>query len=167
MAAPSMRPALRCGSNGPRSRRTEFRRDGQRCHASGGLHIGKDALDGQGPADRMAVKIINSTISGNFCERDRRCDAGVRQCGRRTGQFDGQRQLGGPTRTGGIIMTGAATYPVSGSNTARPTLTLVSPSWPITVALGETLSATGTLPIFTVNATNSLIEKICQAGPAA
>ena len=129
---------------------------------SGGLHLNNDAVNRQGPGDAMAVKIVNSTISGNASS----ATAGaILAFGNVALELDNSTisdNLAAPTRTGGIIMTTGATYPVSGSNTARPSLTLVSSILANNSSTGGDLATnTRPVPTFTINAANSLIEKLC------
>ena len=93
---------------------------------SGGLHLYNDSVDRQGPGDRMAVRIVNSTISGNSSS----ATAGAMLAsGNMALELDNTTvsdNSAPPTRTGGIIMSSGATTPVSAGNTTAPTLTLVS-----------------------------------------
>jgi hypothetical protein len=128
---------------------------------SGGLHLYNTSVDRQSPEKAMAIKIVNSTISGNFSS----ASGGAMQAGGNiilelinTTVSDNQAA---PTRRGGITMTGLQdTYPISSSLTARPTLRLVSSI--LANSTGSDLGyGTDTMPTFTVEATNSLIEQPC------
>jgi hypothetical protein len=92
---------------------------------SGGLHMYNSAVDLQGPATAMAARSSIPRFRATSRARRRALVAfGNVVPGAR--QLDGQRQRAAATRTGGIVMSQGDTYPVSGNNTARPALTLVS-----------------------------------------
>jgi len=129
----------------------------------GGMSINNSSVNWQGPGDRMGVKIINSTISSNLSS----ASAGAIQAGGNLAleliNTTVSDNVAAPSRTGGIVMAQAGTYPVSTSNTARPMLTLVSSIVANSNGIGGDVAHTVTLGQFTVNAFNSLIEKLCPA----
>lgn len=128
---------------------------------SGGLTLSHDAVDRQGPGDAMAVRIINSTISGNASS----ATAGaILANGNVALEFVNSTMsdnFAAPARTGGIIITTGATNPISGSNAARPTLTVVSSILANSLTGNDIAINNPTVPTFAMYASNSLIEKIC------
>ena len=69
-----------------------LRRDGSDVTRSGGLHLYNDAVDRQGPGDTMAVKIINSTISGNASSATAGAMVAIGNVALELVQLDGRRQ---------------------------------------------------------------------------
>ncbi len=128
---------------------------------SGGLHLYKNAVDRQGPVDTMAVKIINSTISGNVSSATAGAMVAFGNVALELDNSTVSDNVAAPTRTGGIIMSSGDTYPVSGNNTVRPTLTVVSSILANSLTGNDVATNTATIPAFAINAANSLIEKIC------
>ena len=122
----------------------------------GGMVAFNTAADLQGAGDTMNAKIINSTISGNASPATA---GGMLISGNVAMEIDNStvsNNTAPQTRTGGIVM--AVTAPQ-----LAPTLTLASAILANNSSDGGDLAAspTGGFPTFTVNATNSLIEKIC------
>ena len=112
------------------------------------------------PADAMAVKIVDSTISGN---RVTDLAGAILVNGNVALELDNTTisdNAAGANRTGGIFVS-------TGAPAAAPTLTMTSS------ILANSLPASTTdlagnavsIPSFTVNADHSLIEKICAPGP--
>jgi uncharacterized delta-60 repeat protein len=128
---------------------------------SGGLHLVKDAVDRQGPGDAMAVRIVNSTVSGNSSA----ANAGAMLAfGNVALELDNTTVNGNsaaPTRNGGIQMSTGTTYPVSAGNAAAPTLKVVS-----SILANNSVRDVGTnttaIPAFGINAFNSLIQNVCS-----
>ena len=131
---------------------------------SGGLHLYNDAVDLQGPGDRMAVKIVNSTISGNTSSATAGAMVAFANVALELDNTTVADNLAPPTRTGGIVMSFGDTYPISGSNTARPTLTVVSSILANNSSDGGDVAVNAFLVPYTINATSSLIEKLCFGG---
>ena len=77
----------------------------------------------QGPVDAMAVKIVNSTISGNFSSATAGAMVGFANVALELDNSTISDNSAPPTRTGGVILNAGATYPVSNGTTARPSLT--------------------------------------------
>jgi hypothetical protein len=115
------------------------------------------ATDLQGAGDTMNAMIVNSTISGNSSP----ANAGAMVIsGNVAMEIDNStvsNNTAPPTRTGGINLS------VSAGQLA-PTLTVISSILANNSSDGGDIAvAVGTIPTFTVNATNSLIEKICPS----
>ncbi len=129
---------------------------------SGGLHLYTDAVDRQGQSDMMAVKIINSTISGNASSATAGAMLAFGNVALELVNTTVADNLAPSTRTGGIVMSLGATSPVSGSNTVQPTLRLVSSIVANNTSNGGDVAANvAQLPTFTITAFNSLIERLC------
>ena len=115
----------------------------------------------QGPADAMAVKIIDSTISGNTSA----ATAGaIRAYGNVALELDNttvSNNSAAANRTGGILLTTGATTPVSASNATPPTLKLVSSIVANNSPGVDIATSTAVIPTFGINASNSLIQTIC------
>jgi hypothetical protein len=130
---------------------------------SGGLHLSNGSVDRQAPGEAMAVKIVNSTISGNFSSATGGAMVAFGNLALELINTTISNNLAAPTRTGGLIMSGLQdTYPVSSILAARPTLRLVSTiladnSGPA----GDLGYSTQFMPTFTVESTSSLVEKPC------
>jgi len=129
---------------------------------SGGLHLYNDMVNRQGPGDAMAARIVNSTISGNASPST----AGAMLAfGNVTLELDNTTVNGNasaPTRTGGVVISMGATFPVSANNTTTPTLNVVSSILANNGGTGGDVAFNNALvPSFGVNAFNSLIQKPC------
>ncbi len=140
---------------------------------SGGLHLDNGLVTRQGQSDVMGVRIVNSTISANVSA----ATAGAMVAfGNLALELDNTTVNGNsaaPTRTGGIVMSSGATYPVSASNTAPPSLKLVSSILANNSSNGgDVATNTATIPTFGINAFNSLVQNPCStcaivvSGPA-
>jgi hypothetical protein len=128
----------------------------------GGLHLYNTSVDRQGPGDAMAVKIVNSTVSGNLSSASGGAMFASGNLALELVNATVSDNVAAPSRTGGIVMTIGDTYPASGRNTIRPTLTLVSSILANNSSLGGDVAHNlALMPTFTINAANSLIEKIC------
>jgi hypothetical protein len=129
---------------------------------SGGLHLHNSPVTRQGQSDAVAVRIINSTISGNGSAAT---GGAMVAFGNLALELDNTTVNGNsaaPSRTGGIVMSSGATYPVSASNTTPPTLKLVSSILANNSSTGGDVAVNTTLiPAFGINAFNSLIQKPC------
>ena len=110
----------------------------------------------------MAVKIVNSTISGNFASASGGAMVASGNLAVELVNTTVSDNVAAPERAGGIALSVGPTYPVSDENTVRPSLTLVSSIVANNNGLGgDVAAATSNLPTFTINAFNSLIEKLC------
>ena len=127
------------------------------------MHIYNTSVDRQGPGDRMGVKIINSTISGNVSSASVGAILASGNLALELINTTVSDNVAAPSRAGGIVISQGETYPVSTSNTARPMLTLVSSIVANNNGIGGDVAHNATLGQFTVNAFNSLIEKLCPA----
>ena len=125
------------------------------------MHIYNTSVDRQGPGDRMAVKIINSTISGNVSSASVGAIQASGNLALELINTTVSDNLAAPSRAGGIVMVQSETYPVSSTNAARPVLSLVSSIVANNNGIGGDIAHNVTLGQFTVNAFNSLIEKLC------
>jgi uncharacterized delta-60 repeat protein len=135
---------------------------------SGAMHLYKDAVDRQGQSDAMAVKIVNSTISGNASSATAGAMVAFGNIALEIVNSTVSDNVAAPTRTGGVIASLGATNPVSGSNTARPTVRLVSSILANNSSSGGDFAAgVATLGPFTVTATSSLFEKFCASPTCA
>ena len=128
----------------------------------GGLNLFNNASDLQGAADLFSAKFINSTISGNSVT----ATAGaILVFGNVALELDNSTvngNLAGPTRTGGIAISTGPTNPPSSGNATTPTMTLVSSILANDNGSGgDVATSISTIPTFTINANNSLIETIC------
>ncbi|MEP7208911.1 MAG: choice-of-anchor Q domain-containing protein [Casimicrobiaceae bacterium] len=129
---------------------------------SGGLHLHNSQVDRQSPAGSMGVKIIDSTISGNLSSATAGAMVAFGNTALELVNTTVSDNFAAPTRTGGIIMSSGDTYPVTGSITARPTLSVVSSILANNSSAGGDLASnTVTMPTLTINAVNSLVEKLC------
>jgi hypothetical protein len=129
---------------------------------SGGIHLAKTETDHQGPGDAMAVRIINSTISGNVSP----ATAGAMLVnGNVALELDNTTVNGNsaaPTRTGGIALATGPTNPPSAVNAATPSLKLVSSLLANNSGTGGDIAVNlAIIPAFAINAFNSLIQKPC------
>ena len=112
----------------------------------------------------MAVKIVNSTISGNASTATAGAMVAFGNVALELANSTVSHNLAAGTRTGGIAMSLGATSPVSGSNTARPTLKLVSSIVANNSSTGgDIAAATSAIGPFTVSAANSLIYNLCPS----
>ncbi len=121
----------------------------------GGLQLPIVATDRQTPANTMHVAIVNSTISGNTST----ATAGAMFLNGNVALeiFNStiSDNVAAPTRTGGIAMTTQA-------GTVVPTLTVASSILANNSSDGgDIASNVANIPALTVNATNTLIEKVC------
>jgi hypothetical protein len=128
----------------------------------GGLMVANSSYDRQGPNAAMGARIVNSTISSNAST----ATAGaIFVYGNVALELDNStvaENVAASTRTGGIVLALGATYPPTASNTARPTLRLVSSIVANNSSTGGDVAATTSLfGPFTIHASNSLIERIC------
>jgi hypothetical protein len=130
---------------------------------SGGLHLFNDSADRQDPSNRMAVKIINSTISGNLSSATSGAMVVHGNIALELINSTVSDNLAAPTRTGGIGVSRGNTSPSTGTLTLRPTVSLVSSILANNGGNNGDIAAGtgGFLPTFTVNATNSLVERFC------
>jgi len=114
----------------------------------------------QASSDAMAVRIINSTISGNTSSAS---SGAMWVRGNVALELDNSTvsdNSAAPSRAGGIGFTRGPTEPPSNSNATAPTLTIVSSI----LAYNTNSDVAGSTGDFaTINATNSLIEKICPS----
>ena len=127
----------------------------------GGLRLTNDYPTLQDPASAMAVKIVNSTISGNVVGAS---GGGMNVFGNVALELDNStvsNNTAGPTRTGGIALATGATNPASAGNAAAPTLTLVSSILADNSSDGGDVATA--IPTYTISATKSLIERICPS----
>ena len=127
----------------------------------GGLRLTNDYPTLQDPASAMAVKIVNSTISGNGVAAS---GGGMNVFGNVALELDNStvsNNTAGPTRTGGIALATGATNPASAGNAAAPTLTLVSSILADNSSDGGDVATA--IPTYTISATKSLIERICPS----
>ena len=132
----------------------------------GALHVFNQDPSLQAPADAMAIKIVNSTISGNSVS----ATAGAMLVsGNVAVEFDNStvsNNAAATGRTGGILISTGATSPPSAGNAAAPTLKMVSSILADSVGTTADLSGNATtIPTIIVDATNSLIETICIPSP--
>lgn len=120
--------------------------------------------DLQASSDAMAVRIINSTISGNTSSA---AGGAMWVRGNVALQLENSTvsdNMAAPTRSGGMTFNTGSTVPSSSSNATAPTLTLDSSIVANNAGdAGDVATDLATLPTFTVNATRSLIEKICPS----
>ncbi|MEO8302742.1 MAG: choice-of-anchor Q domain-containing protein [Betaproteobacteria bacterium] len=131
---------------------------------SGGLHLFNSAPDLQGAGSEMVVKLINSTVSGNQVSATGGAMIAFGNVDLELDNTTVSDNVAAPTRTGGIIMSTGATNPASASNATAPTLTLVSAILANNSSDGGDLASNlATIPLLTVDATNSLIEKMCPS----
>jgi hypothetical protein len=106
-----------------------------------------------------AFNIINSTISGNT---DSAFGGGLWVYGNVAVNVDNStisNNTAPATHGGGIFVTTGPTLPVSANNALAPTLTIVSS---IVADNSADDVASGAVPAFTINATNSLTGTICS-----
>lgn len=134
---------------------------------SGGLHLHNTAFDRQTSGGAMAVRIIDSTVSGN--QSSATCGAMVA-----TGNVDlalynstVASNSAAPTRTGGICLSGNTIYPSGTGSTLLPRLALTSSILAYNSSTaGDLAATTGSFgPLLTVNATRSAVQTVC-ASPA-
>ncbi|HQR12317.1 MAG TPA: right-handed parallel beta-helix repeat-containing protein, partial [Casimicrobiaceae bacterium] len=128
----------------------------------GGLFMSQNASDLQAPADATVLRIVNSTISGNSVS----ATAGAMVVfGNVAVELDNStivNNTAAPTRTGGITLSTGATSPPTANNASTPTLRLVSSILARNSSTaGDVSTNTTTIPTFTVDSTNSLIQTVC------
>jgi uncharacterized delta-60 repeat protein len=129
---------------------------------SGGLHLFNDAVTRQAPGNAMGVRIINSTISGNQSSTTAGAMVVFGNIALELYNSTVSDNVALPNRTGGIAMSVGVTSPPSASDTARPTLRLVSSI--LANSIGVDVSAgTALFGPFTIDAANSVVENICPA----
>jgi CSLREA domain-containing protein len=129
----------------------------------GGLRFHNPAVDRQGPAGRVAVKIVNSTISGNVSTATAGGINIAHNVALELINSTVSDNVAEEARTGGITFSIGDTYPVSGLRTTRPSLTLISSIVANNNGNGGDIAAgvNGGLQTFTVTAFDSLIERLC------
>jgi YVTN family beta-propeller protein len=129
---------------------------------SGGIHLYNDTVNRQGPGNAMAARIVNSTVSSNVSPSTA---GAMLATGNISLELDNTTVNGNssaPTRTGGVVMSTGATFPVSASSTTPPTLKLVSSILANNSGTGGDVAFNNALiPSFGINAFNSLIQKPC------
>jgi hypothetical protein len=131
---------------------------------SGGIHLYNDTVNRQGPGNAMAVRIINSTISGNVSPSTAGAMLATGNIALELDNTTVNGNTAAPTRTGGVVMSFGATYPVSANNTTPPTLKLVSSILANNSSTGGDVAVNTTLiPAFGINAFNSLIQHPCSS----
>ena len=128
----------------------------------GGLRLFNDVLALQGSESAMAVQIVNSTVSGNVVT----ATAGALEVyGNVALEIDNSTIAGNAApadHTSGILLTTGATNPASGANATAPTLKLVSSILANNPSLGGDVATNAPLmPGFVIDASHSLIQKIC------
>ena len=128
----------------------------------GGLRLHNDVLALQGSESAMAVQIINSTVSGNVVT----ATAGALEVyGNVALEIDNSTIAGNAApanRTSGIVLTTGATNPASGANARAPTLKVVSSILANNPSPGGDVATFAPLmPGFVIDASHSLIQKIC------
>jgi len=128
---------------------------------SGGLHMYHDAVDRQGAADVMPVKIIDSTISANQSSATAGAMVAYGNVALNLSNSTVTGNIAAPTRTGGLIMSSGITNPDSGYNTAQPSLTLVSSIVANSNPATDISSSRATMPTFAFVANQSLIRTLC------
>jgi hypothetical protein len=129
-----------------------------------GLRLLNTDPDLQTPQLSMAVTIVNSTVSGNVAGAT---GGAMHVNGNVAVMLQNSTVSGnsaGPTRTGGMAFTTGATSPVSGSNALAPSLTVVSSIVADNSSDGGDVAAGApAIAGFVINATDSLIERICPS----
>jgi hypothetical protein len=114
----------------------------------------------QTSSDAMAVTIINSTISGNVSSASAGAMWVRGNVALELHNSTVSDNLAAPSRVGGIGLNRGPTEPPSSGNVAPPTLTIVSSI----LAYNTNNDVAANAGDFdTINATNSLIEKICPS----
>ncbi|HEX7273417.1 MAG TPA: choice-of-anchor Q domain-containing protein [Casimicrobiaceae bacterium] len=130
---------------------------------AGGLNLYQDDPTRQGPADAMAVRIVDSTISGNTVAATGGAMTVYGDVALELDNTTVANNSAAPTRTGGIIMSTGATEPSSAGNATPPSLKLVSSILANNSSNGgDVASNTTTIPSFGINASDSLIRKVCS-----
>jgi hypothetical protein len=127
----------------------------------GGFFLFNDTDILQGPESTTRVTFVNSTLSGNVSSATGGAGIGY---GNVAFEFDNSTVSNNSAATGqlgGIGLSVGATNPVSGANTATPTLKLVSSI--IANSSATTGDIGGSLPTFIIDANNSLMETICSS----
>ncbi len=128
----------------------------------GGLHLINSDPNLQTPANAMVVKIIDSTVSGNSVAATAGALVVFGNVALELDNSTVSNNSAATSRTGGILISTGPTNPPSAGNAATPTLKMVSSI--LANSAATTLDLAGnaaTIPTFTVDATNSLIETIC------
>ena len=130
----------------------------------GAIGVHTDLVDRQTPATAMVFKLINSTISGNIAATTGGAMTVNSNVALEIDNSTISDNVAAPTRTGGIAISSGETYPPSGSNAAVPTVTIVSSILANNTGdNGDVATDLATVPSFTINATRSLIEKMCPS----
>ena len=129
----------------------------------GGLRLFNDVLALQGSESAMAVQIINSTVSGNVVTAT--AGALLELFGNVALEVINSTVASNTTladRTAGILLNTGATNPGSGANATAPTLKVVSSILANTPSAGGDVATNAPLmPGFVIDASHSLIQKIC------
>ncbi|HTP45431.1 MAG TPA: choice-of-anchor Q domain-containing protein [Casimicrobiaceae bacterium] len=127
---------------------------------AGGLNLYQDDPTRQGPADAMAVRIVDSTISGNTVAATGGAMTVYGDVALELDNTTVANNSAAPTRTGGIIMSTGATEPSSAGNATPPSLKLVSSL----LADNDTDVANNrtTISAFGINVFDSLIQNPCS-----
>jgi len=129
----------------------------------GGLGLYNDVPDLQAQSDAMAVRIINSTVSGNASSATGGAMWVYGNVGVELNNSTVSNNVVPPTRTGGILLSTGATSPVSAGNATGPTLTMVSSILANNLGLGGDIATNAVLmPGFVIDASHSLIQTICS-----
>ncbi|MCL4762164.1 MAG: hypothetical protein KJ018_10400, partial [Burkholderiales bacterium] len=128
----------------------------------GGLRLFSAAAALQTPQQAVAVALVNTTVSGNVAFQS----AGAMELFGNVAVEIHNSTLAGnvadPGRTGGIVFNTGATSPPTASNALAGTLKLVSSIVGASSAgTVDIATAVATIPAFTVDATDSLIGRLC------
>ena len=128
----------------------------------GGLRLFNDVAALQGSASAMAVRIINSTVSGNVVTTS---GGALELYGNIALEIDNSTIANNNTltnHTSGILLSTGLANPASAGNTRAPTLTLASSILANQPSLGGDVATNAALmPGFVIAASHSLIQKIC------
>ena len=128
----------------------------------GGLRLFNDVLALQGSESAMAVQIINSTVSGNVVTVT---GGALELFGNVALEIDNSTIASNTTladRTSGILLNTGATNPASGANARAPTLKVVSSILANNPSPGGDVATNAPfMPGFVIDASHSLIQKIC------
>ena len=110
----------------------------------------------------MAVRIVNSTISGNVVAAQAGAVLAYGNVALELDNATVSTNVAAPTRNGGIQISTGVTEPASASNATPPTLKLVSTVLANNSSTnGDVGTNTTAIPTFGINATSSLIQRIC------
>jgi hypothetical protein len=131
---------------------------------SGGIHLYNDMVNRQGPGNAMAARIVNSTVSSNASPSTAGAMVAFGNLALELDNTTVNGNSAAPTRTGGVVMSTGATFPVSASNTTPPTLKIISSILANNSGTGGDIAFNNALvPTFGVNAFNSLIQHPCSS----